>query len=199
MTDTPDNAPRARVRTWMWWLVFVVLLAAIAALRLTDRIGEEAGFALLVFAMFFLVPVFRSRARQDEACGAASPARKGYERRMFATSVAYVVCLGIAAFSVSRFDPPMIGRFALATLPAIPIFGMVWAMGRYLSEESDEYLRYRYAMAALCGLGFLLAAGSFWGFLEEFDVAPHVSAWWVTPVWALGMGLGNLWMKARDS
>ena len=43
-----------------------------------------------------------------------------------------------------------------------------------------------------------LAAGIFWGFLETFELVPHVPAWWVLPVWAGGLGVAQLWMWARE-
>ena len=39
------------------------------------------------------------------------------------------------------------------------------------------------------------AIGSFWGFLETFELVPHVPGWWAVPIWALGMGLGQAWQS----
>ena len=40
--------------------------------------------------------------------------------------------------------------------------------------------------------------GIFWGFLEMFELVPHIWAWWVLPVWgSVGLGLAQLWMKVR--
>jgi len=80
----------------------------------------------------------------------------------------------------------------------VPIYAMIWAMARYLVEEDDEFLRHRAIMASLFGLGLVLAAGSFWGFLETFGVVPHVDAWWTFPAWAIGMGIAQCWMSWRD-
>ena len=88
--------------------------------------------------------------------------------------------------------------FAISLLPAIPTFGMIAVMGRYLSEEQDEYLRYRSIMASLFGLGLVLALGTFWGFMEMFGLVPHIWSWWVMPVWAIGMGFGQFWLS-RDA
>ena len=48
-------------------------------------------------------------------------------------------------------------------------------------------------------LGLVLALGIFWGFLEMFELVPHVWAWWVLPVWAIGLGLAQLWQKVRGA
>ena len=54
-------------------------------------------------------------------------------------------------------------------------------------------------MAALFALGVVLAIGIFYGFLETFELVPHIWAWWVLPVWAIGLGLAQLWQKVRGS
>ena len=41
----------------------------------------------------------------------------------------------------------------------------------------------------------MLAIGSFWGFLETFELVPHVPGWWAVPIWAIGMGLGQAWQS----
>ena len=53
-------------------------------------------------------------------------------------------------------------------------------------------------LASLIGLGLVLSAGSFWGFLETFGLVPHVPGWWAVPIWAIGMGLGQAWLAWRD-
>jgi hypothetical protein len=88
--------------------------------------------------------------------------------------------------------------WAVAFLPILPIFGMIWVMARYFREESDEYLRHRAVFAALVSLGLVLGLGSFWGFLESFGLVPHAPGWWTVPVWGMGLGLAQLWMKVRE-
>ena len=56
----------------------------------------------------------------------------------------------------------------------------------------------RQTSAALIGLALVLLAGTLWGFLETFGIAPHVPAWWVVPVWAIGLGLGQMIMTSAD-
>ncbi|MBU7579080.1 MAG: hypothetical protein KAF27_01215, partial [Porphyrobacter sp.] len=103
--------------------------------------------------------------------------------------------IALALWNIYTLTGPL--AVAIALLPTIPTFAMIWAMGRYLVEETDEYLRYRMVRAAIMSLGMVLAIGIFWGFLETFELVPHVWAWWVLPVWAVGLGLAQLWMKVR--
>jgi hypothetical protein len=74
----------------------------------------------------------------------------------------------------------------------IPIIGMIVTMARLLVEETDEYQRMRIVRASLVATGLLLAIASVWGFLEMFELVPHVWAWAAFPVWAVGLALGQL-------
>ena len=70
-----------------------------------------------------------------------SSAQRRYIGRIVIMMTAYVVFLigaQLAFPSVER-SPPL--AYALAVLPALPLLGVFWAIGRLLVEERDEYLR----------------------------------------------------------
>ena len=51
---------------------------------------------------------------------------------------------------------------------------------------------------ALCWhLGGLMAIASVWGFLEMFDLAPHVPAWSAFPLWAALIGPAQAFVRRR--
>lgn len=58
-------------------------------------------------------------------------------------------------------------------------------------EESDEYLRVLAVRQALVASGLALSLATAWGFLESFDLAGHVDAYWIAVVWFVGVGLGS--------
>ncbi|MCL9982256.1 MAG: hypothetical protein NBV60_03770 [Erythrobacter sp.] len=180
-------------RPWLWAGNYLAACAIIAALMITEAIEPPVPAILFVAAMALLVPVLRSAEQQ----GCGNPVITRYNRRMLAASMGYVLGLGIAIALWDNYDLSGPVVFAIALLPTLPTFAMIWAMGRYLVEEKDEYLRYRTVRAAVMSLGMVLALGIFWGFLEMFELVPHVWAWWVLPVWAIGLGLAQLWMKVR--
>ncbi|TMM48315.1 hypothetical protein [Qipengyuania marisflavi] len=114
-------------------------------------------------------------------------------------SLAYILGLGIAVTLWRNYELADGITFLLALMPIIPILAMIWVMARYLKEETDEYLRHRAVTASLVGLAAVLGVGSFWGFLETFELVPHVPGWWSVPIWALGMGLAQLVWKVRET
>ena len=173
-------------------------VGTVIVLRLTDAIRPPVGFLLMVVAMLPLIPFARSCVARQQSRGGASVAISNYTRRMLVASFGYMAGLGVAVTLHNRFELTGVIAFAVALLPVIPTLWMIWAMGRYLVEEQDEYLRYRAMLAALIGLGTVLSLGCFWGFLETFELVPHVPGWWAVPIWAIGMGAGQGWLALRD-
>ena len=190
-----DGASQRKGRSQGFWVgMYLGAVAIVAALKLTGAINGATGFILMAAAMMLLIPMVRA----GKASGCASPATDRYNKRVIASSFGYVLGLGIAITLWREYElsPGLV--FAISMLPTLPTFGVIWAMGRYFSEETDEYLRYQTIIRALGGLGLVLVSGIFWGFLEMFELVPHIWAWWVLPVWAVGMGLTQLWQKVRD-
>lgn len=177
-----------------WVALYFFSVVIIAALKLTGAIESPVGFILLAAATCLLLPL--ARRRSD---GCISRAMANYNRRIVFSSLGYVLGLGIAVTLWNSYQLSDALVFAISLLPTVPTFGIIWAMARYLAEEQDEYLRHRMIMAALVALGVVLAIGIFYGFLEMFELVPHIWAWWVLPVWAIGLGLAQLWQKVRGS
>lgn len=188
------SRPRLLTSPGRWVALYFFSVVIIAALKLTGAIESPVGFILLAAATCLLLPL--ARRRSD---GCISRAMVDYNRRIVFSSLGYVLGLGIAVTLWNSYQLSDALVFAISLLPTVPTFGIIWAMARYLAEEQDEYLRHRMIMAALVALGVVLAIGIFYGFLEMFELVPHIWAWWVLPVWAIGLGLAQLWQKVRGS
>lgn len=169
-------------------------VGVVLGLVMSGAVEGLAAVLLMILPAGFLVPLARSGQNWEASKGFTSQALWRYNYRMMAASMAYVAGLGVAVALSERYDPAPTITFFITLLPTIPTLAMVWVMGRYLVEETDEYLRHRTSMAALIGLGLVLSLGSFWGFLETFDLVPNIFAWWVVPVWAIGLAIGQIVM-----
>jgi hypothetical protein len=128
----------------------------------------------------------------------SNPAQRAYLRRFVPLMIAYVVTLSAAIWSHDRFAPTGLLAFALAVLPALPLIGVVWALGRLLVEEPDEYLRSLHVRQFMIATGFMLAVTCIWGFLETFELVPHVPMYWAFIIWCAGLGLGTLVNELRS-
>ena len=191
MTGNETAAPKRSQGFWVG--LYLASVAIIGALKLTDAINGPTGFILLAIATgALIIPM-----RRTGAC--TSPAMATYNRRVLMSSFGYVLGLGIAVTLWNDYELSRPVVFAISLLPTLPTFGIIWAMARYIADEQDEYLRHRTIMASLVALGFVLAVGIFYGFLEMFELVPHIWAWWVLPVWALGLGAAQLWQKVRGA
>lgn len=124
-----------------------------------------------------------------------NPAMKRYNRRMIWLWLIYAAFLFIALYT---FKHRLLGgpaTYLVAVLPALPIIGVFVAVGRYLVEEQDEYLRMLMVRQTLWASGFALSLATIWGFLENFDLVDHIDAYYIAVVWFFGLGLGAVMNK----
>jgi len=120
-----------------------------------------------------------------------SPAMRRYNHRVIGLALAYAGALFGVTFLFRDSDLGGPTAWALALLPALPLVGIFIAMGRYLVEESDEYLRAVETRKSLVATGFMLIVTTCWGFLQSFGQVPHVDLYWAAIVWFAGLGVGG--------
>ena len=169
-------------------------LGIIGALWGTGAIEPPAIFILLIVPVALgILAIVRSVDYWKRQRDFRSPASRKYVVRFSLASIAYVVGMSLAAIGYDRFDG-VPERAALALLPIVPAVAMVFIFRSYLKSESDEFQRYRLQQSTVGGLWFVLLLGVIYGFFQTFlpENLPHIHAWWVLPVWAVGMGLSQL-------
>jgi hypothetical protein len=124
-----------------------------------------------------------------------SPAARRYNRRVLWLSVFYAIALLAATYG---FKHKLLAgglAYTAAVLPALAIIGIFGAMGRYLVEEPDEYVRMLLVRQSLWASAFALSIATVWGFLESFGLAGHVEAFYIAVVWFFGLGLGSIYNR----
>jgi len=119
-----------------------------------------------------------------------TPAQRRYNRRVLWLSLVYALLLfgAVYAFRRDLLAGPV--AWAAAILPALPIVGIFAAIGLYLAEEQDEYVRMLMVRQTLWASGFALSLATIWGFLESFRLVGHVESFYVAVLWFGGLGLG---------
>ncbi len=103
-----------------------------------------------------------------------NPAMKRYNLRIIWLSLLYAAFLIAAVYGFKHHLLHGAVAYVAAILPALPIIGIFGAMGRYLVEERDEYVRMIIVRQTLWASGFALSVATIWGFLESFDLVGHV-------------------------
>ncbi len=190
-TVATTEADAKRSRLW-WGVAFVAAMGAAGGAVNSAHLGFVGSAAVILVPMLLLIPFVRATERAQAATGCISPAMQRYNRRVLLFAFAYVAAL-FAAIGVHGHlgvEGPLLWLVAL--VPPIPILGLIWAMARLLIEERDEYQRMRMIRAALIATAVLLVTATIWGFLEMFDLAPHVWVWAAFPAWSIGLGIGQL-------
>ena len=120
----------------------------------------------------------------------SSRAQRRYSGRVLLLSIVYGLLLCGAVYLFRHHHPAGPPAFAAAILPALPIIGIFAAIGVYLVEEQDEYLRMMMVRQTLWASGFALSIATIWGFLESFNLVAHVEAFYVAVLWFGGLGIG---------
>jgi hypothetical protein len=124
-----------------------------------------------------------------------TPAWKRYNWRVIWLSLAYVAFLLPAVYGFKHKLIVGLAAWIIAILPALPIIGIFAAMGRYLVEEQDEYVRMLMVRQMLWASGFALSCATVWGFLDNFGLVGHADGYWVVVAWFFGLGIGGMFNK----
>ena len=124
-----------------------------------------------------------------------SPAWARYNWRVVILSALYAAFLIAAVYGFKHQLVPAALKYPVAILPALPIIGIFGAMGRYLVEEQDEYVRMLMVRQILWASAFTLSIATVWGFLDNFELVGHADGYWIVILWFFGLGLGGIYNK----
>lgn len=105
-----------------------------------------------------------------------------------------VACFGGPELLKVMGDPPKWVAAVIAIVTAAPVALVFWLMGRWL-KETDEYTRATHVDAMLLGGGALFSLSICWGFLEIFEVAPHLPTFFVAPGFFFFYGVARCWRR----
>lgn len=95
-------------------------------------------------------------------------AKKHLMKRGAVVMVGYFVSFIGAALLVDRIHPEGAALWLMAALPVLPILVVMYLMGLYLREETDEYHRDLVVRCLLWGAAGAVATSMFAGFLRLF-------------------------------
>lgn len=183
-------------RSWLWGVAYWTVLAAMVADANLGLLQDPWHWMLKVLVLILVIPLLISGHRQAREEGPVSSALTACNLRMGVAAGACILVFSVAANIYHRvpLDTPALWLLGLVT--AMPVLTMIWIMGWYLAEETDEYLRHLATMSALIGLAAVLVLATVWGFLNDLGLVPHVSTWWLVPFFAVANGIGRAFLKA---
>jgi hypothetical protein len=85
----------------------------------------------------------------------------------------------------------------LAAIPALPVVAMFASYARYLSEETDEYIRMLVVRQILAATTVAMVCAVVWGFLTDLGGAPPIATYWIAVIWIAAQGVSAMIYKAR--
>ncbi len=115
-----------------------------------------------------------------------------YLKRIAVLMLLYLIFLFSADYLIDNEMVSDAPAYILAFLAGLPVAGMFWAIGMLLIEETDEFLRMLLVRQTLIATAIAMASASIWGFLESYDLVPHIESFWWAVIWFFGLGIGGL-------
>jgi hypothetical protein len=130
-------------------------------------------------------------------CQTNNPAVSRYNSRFIGMMLVYVFILLLTVWIFKHHPPSGFLAYLLAILPSLPLIAGLVVVGEYLAEEKDEFQRTVFVQAMLWSIGATLSVTSVWGFLENFNRAPHMDLYMVYPLFWAFVGVSVPLLKAR--
>jgi hypothetical protein len=160
----------------------------VSVLGLAARWAAVTVFTLALIALFMLPwRVLRKRGLE----GHMRPAYRRYTLRFLPAMLGYGAFLMGAIYYWKEAHPEGLTAWLVGLAPSLPLLFAIRAITLLPREEDDEYLRDRTYRAYALATGGMLAICSVWGFLDLFEVVPHVQLWAAFPIWAVCLAIAQ--------
>jgi len=130
--------------------------------------------------------------------GCTTKAGKVYQRRTMVTMSCYLLVVLAAALAVRHLHPKGWLLYVLAVLPALPLIVYLLVLGRYLQEETDEYVRLMTMRSLLAGTGALLITIVISDFLRSFAETGVFPPFVLFMVFFLSFGIAQTVQRLQD-
>jgi hypothetical protein len=116
-------------------------------------------------------------------CGIRTPAQARHNRRVLVAAIFYAITLLPVVYAIRHGLVAQPWTTILALLPAVPIVGFFASYARYLTEETDEYVRMLVVKQILTATSVAMTCAVVWGFLTDLGGAPPIATYWIAVVW----------------
>ena len=118
-------------------------------------------------------------------------ARRNLVRTAIVTAI-YVAGLFAAKYLIADVGVSRPLAIGVAMVPGLAVVGFFYSTGKMIVETEDEFMRMLAVRQQLIAAGFAMSAASVWGVLEMFDLVPHVEAFYIMVLWAVGVFVGQV-------
>jgi uncharacterized membrane protein len=197
MGDRPMRL--SKIPNNVFWPLWAVLLTAVVAVFLVGHGQQEPvkTLAIVAFVVGLLTLCLSAGLRQQNLTGHRnSPAARRYVMRFVPAMMAYAVVLIGALWFFNTYQPVGWPAYAIALAPALPVLVAIWAIGRFMIEEDDEFQKKQMVESYLIATAATLGICTVVGFLQSFDlVTKDIPLWAVFPLLAVCLLPSQGWVK----
>lgn len=179
--------------TMVWAALFIV--AAFGTPFVVAWLAIPAPWKLPAKLLPFLLIIPLLRASYAAAAGNRGAATRRYLTRLFIAMGIYVASLVAGKYLVQHHMAEGWAVWPLALLPGLSVVGAFYAIGMFIIEQKDEYMRMLLVRQTLVASALAMAAATVWGFLENFGLVVHIDAFYWAIVWFLGLGVGAIFNR----
>lgn len=202
-----DAASQRALNRGVWWMAAVIiayvcllLVVHVGPLHVLPKsaktaisLGGAAGICIgaLGFAFWAMSRIPSMHQMR--------PAARRYMMRFLPAMFLYVVVFEAATWFYMHRHPTGLAAVLAGLAPSVPVLFAIRAMALLLREETDEYLRARALEVWAVATALMLGLCTVWGFLDQFEVVPHLPLWAVFPLWAVCIFPAQIIVQKRHS
>ena len=193
--------PMRRFQWFVWVMVaiiigmsaFLPLIPLPRPIKVTMILGSAFVALLGAFGFLWWLAPRHPMVRQMR------PAPRRLAGRVVSAMLLYFAVFEAVTFFYQRLHLTGLTAVLAALAPSVPILFAIRAMMLFLKEEGDEFLRSRMLESWAIATGLALAVCTVWGFLDQFEVVPHLPLWAAFPLWAGCLGPAQFFLHRRDT
>ncbi|GAA0268898.1 hypothetical protein GCM10009127_05950 [Alteraurantiacibacter aestuarii] len=124
-----------------------------------------------------------------------TPEMRRYYVRMGISMAIYLVSLFSADWLIEQQQVAGPLAYLLAAIPGLCLASIFWILVRLVTEQTDEFLRLLLVRQIMVATGIALTAAAVWGFLEQYMLVGHVTAYWWPTIWCFATAIGGIYNK----
>jgi hypothetical protein len=182
---------------WVLWPAIIAYIGLVFSLpRSLKAVVGLGGMAVLCLGVlgfvWWLVP-------RSPLMNQRRPAARRLVMRI-ASAIVLFLLISVAATGTYRaVHPTGVAAMLAALAPSVPLLFAIRAMMLFPKEETDEFLRSRMLEGWSLATGLTLAVCTVWGFLDQFEVVPHLPLWVALYIWACCLVPAQFLLARRDA
>ena len=198
MTASTRDLSQQAPRTGPWIIAYVVsFVAASSAAAAGIVTGPASAAPFWVAILGSTGMIIYTSWKRHRILGSLSPAVRVFWRRIVVSAGFMFLSYCLLAFGqmVARWSDAVLA--AVALLPLLGFFGMIWTIHQYVLDESDGYLRAQAIRQLIVASFVTLIAATAWAGLRQANVLEADSIGYVILIWFGGLGVGRLINELR--